>query len=106
MITERLLPNSQGRFRRVMGVSIRFLWQSSCWKRLGSIHRDSLFMTFIDLKKAYDSMPRSALWSVLVKCGVPPTMLNIIQSIYEGMEASVRVRDGVSDSFEAWNGLR
>ena len=31
-------------------------------------HEDSLFMMFIDLKKAYDSVPRSALWSVLVEC--------------------------------------
>ena len=42
--------------------------------------------------------------SVLVKCGVPPTMLNIIQSFHKGM-ASVRVRDGVNDSFEDRNGL-
>ena len=41
-------------------------------------HRDSLLVMFIDLKKAYNSVPRSAPWSVLVKCGVPPTMLNII----------------------------
>ena len=54
-------------------------------------HEDSLFIMFIDLKKAYNSVPRSALWSILVKCGVPPTMLNIIKSFHEGMEASVRV---------------
>ena len=51
--------------------------------------------------EAYDSVPRSALWSVLVKCRVPPTMLNIIQSFHDGKEASVRVRNG----FEARNGL-
>jgi len=32
-------------------------------------------------------------------------MLNIIQSFHEGMEASVRMRDGVDDSFEVMNGL-
>ena len=36
-------------------------------------HDDALFMMFIDLKKAYDSVPREALWTVLEKCGVPPT---------------------------------
>ena len=69
-------------------------------------HGDSLFVMFIDLKKAYDSVPRSALWSALVKCGVPPTMLNIIQSFQDGMEASVRVGDTVIDGFEVRNGLR
>jgi len=66
---------------------------------------DSLFIMFMDLKKAYDSVPRSALWSVLVKCGLPPIMLNIIKSFHDGMEASVRVRDTVMDSFEVRNGL-
>jgi len=48
-------------------------------------------MMFIDLKKAYDSEPRETLWTVLEKCGVPPTMLSIIRSFHEGMQAGVRV---------------
>ena len=28
-------------------------------------HRASLLVTFIDLKKAYDSVPRNAVWMVL-----------------------------------------
>ena len=52
-------------------------------------HNDSLFILFVDLKKAYDTVPRSALWCVLEKCGVPPTMLRIIRSFHDGMRASV-----------------
>ena len=36
---------------------------------------DSLFLLFVDLKKAYDSVPRNALWMILEKCGVPTRML-------------------------------
>ena len=39
-------------------------------------HGNSLFIMFIDLKKAYNFVPRDALWTVLVKCGVPPRMLS------------------------------
>ena len=67
-------------------------------------HGDSLFMMFIDLK-AYDSLPRDALWTVLAKCGVPPTMLSISRSFHEGMEAGIRVRDAVTVAFEVRNGL-
>ena len=35
-----------------------------------------------DLHKAYDSMPRTALWQILEKSGVPPRMLQIIRSFY------------------------
>ena len=68
-------------------------------------HGETLFVFFIDLKKAYDSIPRQALWRVLEKCGVPPTMLNIIQSFHQDMKAEVRVGSELSDGFEAKNGL-
>ena len=67
---------------------------------------DSLFIMFIDLKKAYYSVPRDALRTVLVKCGVLPTMLSIIKSFHDDMEAIVRVGDVVTDRFEVRNGLR
>jgi len=41
-------------------------------------HGDSLFLLFVDLKKAYDSVPRAALWTILEKCCVPPRILGII----------------------------
>ena len=41
-------------------------------------HNTLLFTLFIDLKKAYDSVPRAALWQVLEKYGVPPTLLSIV----------------------------
>jgi len=65
-------------------------------------HEDSLFMMFIDLKKTYNSVPRSALWSVLVKCGVFPTMLSIIKPFHE---ASVRVGGTFTGSFKVRNRL-
>ena len=84
VIAEGLLPDSQCGFRRGCGfVDMIFVARQLMEKTRE--HEDSLFMMFIDLKKAYDSVPRSALWSVLVKCGVPPMMLNIIKSFHEGM---------------------
>ena len=34
-------------------------------------HKTKSFLTFIDLKKAYDSLPRRPLWLVLKRLGVP-----------------------------------
>ena len=47
------------------------------------------------LRKAYDSVPRQAIWLVLLKYGVPPVIVNLIQSLYDGMKAEVMV-DGVT----------
>ena len=43
-------------------------------------HEESLFVVFVDLRKTYDSVPRNALWTVLLKYGVPPRMVSVIRS--------------------------
>ena len=67
----------------------------------------SLFMCFIDLQKAYDTVDRTLLWKVLTRIGVPPQMIAVIQQFHDGMRACVRPDDGVcSDWFEVGQGLR
>ena len=67
----------------------------------------SLFMCFIDLQKAYDTVDRTLLWQVLTRIGVPPQMLAVIQQFHDGMSTCVRPNGGVcSDWFEVEQGLR
>jgi len=41
---------------------------------------------FVDLKKAYDSVPRDALWIILEKCGMPPRMFGpFIKEVWVGV---------------------
>ena len=79
-------------------------------RRLQEIRQNagvSLFMCFIDLQKAYDTVDRALLWQVLTRIGVPPQMLAVIQQFHDGMRARVRPDDGVcSDWFEVEQGLR
>ena len=79
-------------------------------RRLQEIGRKagvSLFMCFIDLQKAYDTVDRTFLWQVLTRIGVPPQMIAVIQQFHDGMRACVRPDDGVcSDWFEVEQGLR
>ena len=69
-------------------------------------HDCLLSILFIDLKKAYDSVPRAALWQVLKKFGIPLALLSVVCSFHEGMRAFVCVRGEFSDSFEVRNGVR
>ena len=41
-------------------------------------HHSDLFVLFVDLKKAYDLVPRPALWRVLERLRIPSTMIYII----------------------------
>ena len=66
-----------------------------------------LFMFFIDIQKAYDTVDRTLLWQVLIRIGVPPQMIAVIRQLQDGMRACVRPNDGVcSDWFGVEQGLR
>ena len=105
IISERVLPESQCGFRKGRGcIDMVFVGRQMVEKCRE--HNDSLFVLFVDLQKAYDSIPRMALWTVLERYGVPPTMLSVIRSFHDNMLAEVRIGDVITDSFEVKNGLR
>ena len=101
-----LLPEEQCRFRPDRSTTDMMF----VVLRLQEVRRKagvSLFMCFIDLQKAYDTVDRTLLWQVLTRIRVPPQMIAVIRQLHDGMRASVRPDDGVcSDWFEVERGLR
>ena len=76
-------------------------------QELGRKARVPLFLCFIDLQKAYDSVDRTLLWQVLARFGVPPQMIEVIRQFDDGVRACVRNDDGqCSEEFEVAQGLR
>ena len=105
-IAENILPESQSGFRKGRGCADMIFVARQLVEKARE-HGKSLYVLFVDLmRKAYDSVPRQALWKVLEKYGVPEKMLNIVKSFHEGMHAEVRVGSTVTDRFEVRNGLR
>ena len=97
-IAEEVLPDSQRDFRCGRGCNdMMFVARQLIEKTIE--HDDELCVLFVDLRKAYDSIPRLALWSVLEKLGVPPQMLRVIRSLHDGMSAAVRVSGTTTDRF-------
>ena len=64
-------------------------------------HNTELYMLFVDLKKAYDSIPASNVDKK--KYGVPTEMVNIIRSLDEGMKAEVTVDAQTAPELEVRN---
>ena len=72
-----LLPEEQCGFRPDRSTTDMML----VVRRLQEIGRKAgvaLFMCFIDLQKAYDTVDRTLLWQVLTRIGVPPQMIAVI----------------------------
>ena len=51
----------------------------------------------VDMKKAYDSVPCSALWRVLERLQIPSTMISIIQFFHEALSVRVIVGQEFTD---------
>ena len=79
-------------------------------RRLQELARNKripLYVYFIDLTKAYDSVDQTLLWTVLAHFGVPQNMISVIRQFHDGMRACVRLDDRVcSRWFSVEHGLR
>ena len=56
-------------------------------------HGLSTWAVFIDLVKAFDSVPREGLFSVLEKFGIPPKMLRLIIRFHSDLIVKVNIGD-------------
>ena len=65
-----------------------------------------LFMCFIDLTKAYDSVHHTLLWTVLARFDIPPRTLAVIRQFHDGMRTCARLDGEFSDMFDVEQGLR
>ena len=97
---ENILPEEQCGFRPQRS-TVDMMFVVRRLQELARKKDTSLYMCFIDLTKAYDSVDRSLLWDVLARFGVPPRMLAVIRQFHDGMQACVRLDDGeCSDKFD------
>ena len=104
-VAEAELPDSQCGFRKGRGCSdMTFVVRQLAEKAIE--HRTQQFLVFVDLMKAYDSVPREALWMAMKKLGVPGHLIDVVKSFHEGMEARVRVGGELLEEIEVRNGLR
>ncbi|KAJ2940675.1 hypothetical protein O0L34_g14785 [Tuta absoluta] len=102
---ESILPETQCGFRPGRGtVDAIFVVRQIQEKSLEQ-HRH-LYMCFVDLEKAFDRVPREALWIVLKKAGCPEKLLNLIRQFHENMTVRVRHENNFSDRIPVTSGVK
>ena len=65
-----------------------------------------MYMVFVDLTKAFDTISRDGLWQILRKIGCPELCVDIIRSFHEGMVARVQDQGQTSEPFSVTNGTK
>ena len=65
-----------------------------------------LYVAFVDFKKAFDSVNRNAVWSVLRKSGVKGKLYKALRGIYDSVVACLRDKCSYSDYFDCPRGVK
>nr|KAG5686358.1 hypothetical protein BaRGS_026819 [Batillaria attramentaria] len=65
-----------------------------------------LYVCFIDFEKAFDSVDRESIWTILRHYGVPEKMVDIIKQLYNGFFCKVIHNGKLSDEFQVTTGVR
>lgn len=63
------------------------------------IQHQELYMTFLDLSKAFDTVDRLTLWKILEKAGYLTKFIKMIQPLHDNMTAAVLVDGELSSGF-------
>ena len=65
-----------------------------------------LFLSFIDFKKAFDSIHWESLWEIASVYGVPQQYINIFRNIYFKSHCCVKTGTGTTEMFNIHMGIR
>jgi hypothetical protein len=83
--------------------NIFYIWQilDKKWEYNGMVHQ-----LFIDFKKAYTSVRREVLYTILIEFGIPRKLVGLIKMCLNVTHSSVRIGKYQCDKFPVQNGLK
>ena len=102
-LAERVYPEAQCGFRAKRSTTDMFF---TVRKLQEKSQRQPLYLAFVDLTKAFYLVDRTSLFTVLAKVGCPQTLLALIRSFHEGMQARFQYNGAISDSFTINEGVK
>ena len=65
-----------------------------------------LYATFVDFEKAFDSINRETIWSIMRHYGIPNKIIAIIKSLYENFTCQIVHNGKMSDEFHVTTGVK
>ena len=68
--------------------------------------RAGLYIHFVDVEKAFDSVHRERLWNITRSYGIPCKMVRVIADIYEDFQRTVIDGSETSDWFKIKSGVK
>ena len=103
-IVDEVLRRNQAGFRRSRSTvdqicALRRIFEGVAYKKI------PLVATFVDFKKAFDSVNRARLFEIMQLYGIPDKLIDAVKKLYNGSKAVVAVNGKISESFEVTSGV-
>uniref|UniRef100_A0A803T403 Reverse transcriptase domain-containing protein n=1 Tax=Anolis carolinensis TaxID=28377 RepID=A0A803T403_ANOCA len=106
LVSEDTLPESQNGFRPSRG-TVDMIFTARQLQEKCREQNQPLYMAFIDLAKAFNTVNHSALWTILQKIMCPDKFVNILRLLHDDMMATVLDSNGSqSDPFKVESGVK
>ena len=65
-----------------------------------------LYMTFVNLTKAFNTFSRDGLWKIMANFGCPPRFIAMVWQFHDGMQAHVQKVGEYSEPFPVTNRVK
>ncbi|BHF59316.1 hypothetical protein SprV_0100227300 [Sparganum proliferum] len=104
-LEQGLLPESQCGFRRHRGTT-DMIFAARQHKGKWQEMRTHLYSTFVDRRKALDTVNREGLWKIMRKFGCPERFIQVVRQLHDGLMARVTDNGAVSEAFAVTNGVK
>ena len=103
--TNEILCEEQNGFRKLRAC-IDHIYVLTTVIRNRKLQGKETFLCYVDFSKAFDSVNRDCLWFKLMNIGIQGNILKVIKSMYENLEACVKVNGQLTDWFSVTSGVR
>ena len=100
-----LIPESQCGFRKDRG-TIDMIFTAGRLQEKRQEQNIDLYMIFVDLTKAFDTVSRNGLWEIMAKFSCPPRYIAMVWQFHDGMQARVQNDGEYSEPFPVTNGIK
>ena len=104
-LSEEILPETQSGFRPARG-TVDMIFSARQIQEKCTEQQQPLFMAFIDLTKAFDSLNREALWKILKRMGCPEKFIAILRLLHDGMTAKALCNGTETEPFTIKTGVK
>lgn len=102
---DKLLPNTQSGFRPGRSTVDMIFTLRQLQEKTIEQHTE-LYIAFIDVAKAFDSVNRSALWTIMSRFGIPKKFVAVCKSLHENNMARVSYNGETTETFATHTGVR